>query len=82
MVAKAGIEDLNFHDLRGSTVTRLTLEGSQPPEIASVTGQSLKDVRDILDRHHLGERPKLAEMAIKRLERKERREKKHLKAVK
>jgi integrase len=50
MVAKAGIEDLNFHDLRGSTVTRLALEGSQPQEIASVTGHSLQDVCDILDR--------------------------------
>jgi integrase len=82
MVARAGIENLNFHDLRGSTVTRLALEGSPPQEIASVTGHSLQDVCDILDAHYLGERTKLAEMAIKRLERKERREKKHLKAVK
>jgi integrase len=30
MVAKVGIEGLNFHDLRDSTLTRLALEGSQP----------------------------------------------------
>jgi hypothetical protein len=43
---------------------------------------SLQDVCNILDRHYLGERTALAEMAIKRLEWKERREKKPLKAVK
>jgi hypothetical protein len=37
---------------------------------------SLQDVCNILDRHFLGERTALAEMAIKRLEWKERREKK------
>jgi integrase len=82
MVAKAKIEGLRFHDLRGSTVTRLALEGAPPQEIASVTGHSLQDVCNILDRHYLGERTALAEMAIKRLERKERRQKKHLKAIK
>ena len=76
------IKSLNFQRSACLDVTRLALEGSPPQEIASVTGHSLQDVCDILDAHYLGERTKLAEMAIKRLERKERREKKHLKAVK
>jgi integrase len=79
---RVGIKDLTFHDLRGSTVTRLALEGSPPQEIASVTGHSLSDVCDILEKHYLGERAGLAEMAIKRLERKERQKnKRSLKAV-
>ena len=41
MIAKAGLEGLTFHDLRGSTVTRLALEGAPPQEIASVTGHSI-----------------------------------------
>jgi integrase len=82
MVAKTKIEGLTFHDLRGSTVTRSALEGALPQEIASVTGHSLQDVCSTPDRHYLGERTALAEMAIKRLERKERRQKKHLKAIK
>jgi integrase len=72
---KAKIEDLTFHDLRGSAVTRLSLAGASPQEIAGVTGHSLADVHVILDRHYLGERALLAEAAIKRLERKERRTK-------
>jgi integrase len=65
--------NLTFHDLRGSAVTRLALAGASVPEIAGVTGHSLKDVETILDRHYLGGRAVLAETAIRRLERKERR---------
>jgi integrase len=66
--AKAGIDDVTFHDIRGSTVTRLALSGATVPEIASVTGHSLKDVEAILDRHYLGGRMELAEAAILKLE--------------
>jgi integrase len=72
---RAGINDLTFHDLRGSAVTRLALAGATPQEIAGVTGHSLRDVSTILDRHYLGDRAALAENAIRRLERKERRTK-------
>jgi len=60
----------------------MSLAAAPPQEIASVTGHSLEDVCNTLDRHYLCERTALAEMAIKRLERKERRQKKHLKAIK
>jgi hypothetical protein len=49
--------------------------GLAAPGNRRCTGHSLQDVCDILDAHYLGERTKLAETAIKRLERKERREK-------
>jgi len=56
LCAKAKIEGLTFHDLRGSAVTRLALAGAPPQEIAGVTGHSLSDVASILDRHYLGDR--------------------------
>jgi integrase len=65
---KAGIEDLHFHDLRGTAVTRLALSDCSVPQIASITGHSLKTVQEILDRHYLGGRLELAEAAIKKLD--------------
>jgi integrase len=66
---KAGIENLTFHDLRGSAVTRLAIAGCSVPEIASITGHSLKDVEDILDKHYLSRDQQLAENAIRKMER-------------
>jgi hypothetical protein len=40
------------------------------PEIASVTGHSLSDVRSILDSHYLHRDPELAKSAIAKLEEK------------
>lgn len=68
-VAKANIEDLTFHDLRGSAVVRLALAGASVPEIATFTGHSLKDVESILDAHYLGRDVKLAESAVRKLNR-------------
>lgn len=69
LVGRAKIEDLTFHDLRGSAVTRLAVAGCTVPEIASITGHSLKDVEAILDAHYLGRDVRLAENAIRKLER-------------
>lgn len=76
LCAKAKIEDLTFHDLRGSAVVRLAVSGATVPEIATLTGHSLKDVEAILDAHYLGRDVKLAENAIRKLERNERRARK------
>ena len=69
-VKKAGITDLHFHDLRGTAVTRLALAGATVPEIASMTGHSLKTVQETLDRDYLGgaRRLELAEAAMKKLD--------------
>ena len=66
--AAAKITGLTFHDLRGTAVTRLALAGCSVPEIASITGHTLDDVAKMLDRHYLGDRAKLAESAIVKLE--------------
>ena len=68
-VERAGLdaEDLHFHDLRGTAVTRLAKAGCTVPEIASITGHSLQDVERILDARYLGGRIELAEQAIVKL---------------
>jgi integrase len=65
---KAGIGDLNFHDLRGTAVTRMALAGCTVLEIAAVTGHSSKAVEAILDATYLGGRAQLAEQAGKKIE--------------
>lgn len=65
--AKAGIADLTFHDLRGTAITRMALAGCTVPEIAAVTGHSLKDVEAILDMHYLGGRAELAASAMRKM---------------
>lgn len=64
---KASLKELHFHDLRGMAVTRLALSNRSVPEIASITGHSMKTVQEILDAHYLGGRVELAESAIKKL---------------
>ncbi|KQM88440.1 integrase [Sphingomonas sp. Leaf23] len=66
--ADVGIAGLTFHDLRGTVVTRLALAGASPPEIATLTGHSLRDVNDILDRHYLNRDVRMAKAAVGKLE--------------
>lgn len=73
--AKAEIAGLTFHDLRGSAVVRLAVNGATVPEIATFTGHSLKDVESILDAHYLGRDIRLAESAVRKLNRGEKRTK-------
>lgn len=67
-VERSGIEDRTFHDLRGTAVTRLAIAGCTAEQIATITGHSLKEVHQILDRHYLSRDVRLAEEAIARLE--------------
>jgi integrase len=66
---RAGIVGVTFNDLRGTAVTRLALVGCTEPEIATITGHSLRDVRSILDAHYLHRDQALADSAIMKLER-------------
>lgn len=66
---KAKVVGVTFHDLRGTAVTRLALAGCSVPEIATITGHSLRDVGSILDSHYLARDPAMAQSAIKKLER-------------
>jgi integrase len=63
----AGIVDLHFHDIRGTTVTMLAEAGCTLPEIVSVTGHSLRRAQDILDKY-LARTSRLAESAIAKFE--------------
>ncbi|WP_353402756.1 tyrosine-type recombinase/integrase, partial [Pseudophaeobacter arcticus] len=74
-LAKAKISGLTFHDLRGTAVTRLAIAGCEVPEIATITGHSLKDVGAILDAHYLSRNTQLAESAIMKLERHDKKTK-------
>lgn len=65
---KAGIQGLTFHDTRGTAVTRLALAGASVPQIATLTGHSLKDVEAILEVHYLNRDPRLAQDALEKLE--------------
>jgi integrase len=65
--AKLGDEDLHFHDLRGTAVTRLALAGCSVPQIAAITGHSPRDVDEILKAHYLGGQAELADQAIVKL---------------
>lgn len=64
---KAKIEDLHFHDLRGTAVTMLAEAGCTVPEIASITGHSLKSAAAILEKY-LSRTRHLAEAAITRFQ--------------
>ncbi len=63
-----GITNRTVYDLRGTAITRRAQAGCTVPEIASITGYSLKDVEAILDAHYLSRDSALAETAIRKLE--------------
>jgi integrase len=65
--ANLGDFDLHFHDLRGTAVTRLAIAGCTVPQIAAITGHSLKDVEVILEANYLGGQAELADQAIVKL---------------
>lgn len=64
---KAGLDDLNFHDLRGTAVTMLSEAGCTHQEVAAITGHSLRNVASILQKY-LSMTRVLAENAIAKLE--------------
>ena len=66
--AAARISGLTFHDLRGTAVLRLSLAGCTVPEIATITGHSLRDVQVILDQNYFHRDVALAQSAITKLE--------------
>lgn len=63
----AEIEELHFHDLRGTAVTMLAEAGCTTPEIAAITGHKMKTVDAILEKY-LARTKTLAINAIAKLE--------------
>jgi hypothetical protein len=72
-LAAAGLEampalaDLRDQDLRDTAVTWLALAGCTEHEIASITGHSLKTIKDIMS-HYLGMHPDHGRRAIAKME--------------
>ncbi|MDQ0318776.1 integrase [Pararhizobium capsulatum DSM 1112] len=64
---QAGITDLHFHDIRGTTVTLLFQAQCNLGEIVSITGHSLKRAQDILDKY-LARTSTMADNAIAKFE--------------
>ncbi|MBG6211743.1 hypothetical protein IWQ49_006434 [Labrenzia sp. EL_126] len=60
------LEDFRDQDLRDTAVTWLALAGCDDIEIASITGHSLKSVKEVM-KHYLGMHPDLARRAIGKL---------------
>ncbi len=63
----AGIVDRNFNDIRGTAVTLLAESGATVPEIASITGHTMKSVHTILEKY-LARTPALSKAAIIKFE--------------
>lgn len=71
---KAGItDDLHFHDLRGTAVSRMFLEGVAEADIAAITGHSLSDVGSILDKRYFKRDEAMGRRAIDALDARDRR---------
>jgi integrase len=64
---RAGVDEVTFHDLRGTAITRLAMAGATSHEISGVTGHGIADVDAMLDRHYLGERAALGDRAMHKL---------------
>jgi integrase len=60
-------DDIHFHDLRGTAVTRLAEASCTVPEIATITGHSLTTVTKILERY-LARSQTLSRSAISKLQ--------------
>jgi integrase len=63
----AGIEALHFNDLRGTAITMLSEAGNTVPQIAAVTGHSLRSVTTILE-NYLARTRHLSDAAIENFE--------------
>jgi integrase len=64
---RAGIEDLTFHDLRGTAVVWLARAGCSVAEIYAITGHKPGDVQAILTAHYLPRDGEVAANAIAKL---------------
>ncbi|PSJ42130.1 tyrosine-type recombinase/integrase [Allosphingosinicella deserti] len=65
----AGLDGLHFHDLRGTTCTKLAEAGATPSEIASYLGWTVSTVNRMLDTYQ-AMTASLSDSAVAKLERK------------
>jgi hypothetical protein len=62
-----GVDELHFHDSRGTAITNLATAGCTVLEIHEVTGLSLKTIDKILRGHYLGTDKRRAKNAMEKL---------------
>lgn len=65
---KHGIEDVTFHDLRGTFITERRREGSTIEQIASISGHSIAEVKSVLEKHYLADDQQTSDAVILRME--------------
>lgn len=62
------IEDVTFHDLRGTFITERRREGSSIENIALISGHAVKEIKSILEKHYLADDQGLSDGVIERME--------------
>ena len=66
---RLGISGVTFHDLRGTFITTRRREGSTVEQIASITGHSISEIRNVLEKHYLADDQQTSDAVILRMER-------------
>lgn len=64
-----GLQGLTFHDLRGTFITERRREGSTVEQISAITGHSISEVRNVLEKHYLADDQQTSDAVILRMER-------------
>lgn len=64
---QAGIEEVTFHDLRGTFITERRKEGSTVDEIKAISGHSRSEINSTLDKHYLADDQGLGDAVILRM---------------
>lgn len=66
--ARLRIRGVTFHDLRGTFITERSREGSSANAIAKISGHSIGEVRNVLEKHYLAEDQEASDAVILRME--------------
>jgi integrase len=74
-LARLGIEDVTFHDLRGTFITARRVEGSSIEDIALISGHSVSEIRRVLEKHYLSPKQEASDKVIRRMDRTQRQRK-------
>lgn len=62
------IEDVTFHDLRGTFITERAREGSSVENIAKISGHSISEIKSVLEKFYLADDQDASDAVILRME--------------
>lgn len=71
--ARLGIEDVTFHDLRGTFITARKSEGASIEDIALISGHSTAEIKNVLEKHYLSPKQEASDSVISRMDRTQRK---------